>query len=188
MKRATRTTGGLALTDDQDVDDSKRVSNWFILINSNRRYKGEEGGVDVSEGIYAKILGATSKIFADQDGNPGEHLSQILDWKIPSLEPWSMKIEEKGEIGIKQFRVHVHMNVTVKHWGKLHLKYGLIKRLYKKYLTQPDETLPLGIINPFIDFEHYQTKAGAQHYLRKGKVLAEELDVLPSKLSSLSLD
>lgn len=172
--KINRRVGGLALTDDSGADDGKRVSCWMVLINPNIAMTS----IDQAERIYSRILGATSRIFAQPDGTKGTHLDQVLKWFKHSDRPWSIDIKEKGEVGSKKGRVHVHLAIKIVHYGRLHLRYEKIKKLYKSYLLNGESgDEPLGISNVFVDFGHYKCPEGAEFYLNKGRILRDEGEI-----------
>jgi len=164
-----------------------KVSNWFILINSNVSDDGRWETVDRVQNI---LLRTKDKLFGTPS-RPTTHFNEIFKsgafgkgkgaGKNRVLQPYMSKIDgvqpkidvnSKTEIGTKKKRIHLHMDVAVQHYGSLMIDYKEFHRLVRKYISEDPEncTEEEGclITNPFISIKHYQSRMGAEAYLNKG--------------------
>ena len=170
-----------------DNDSIVKVSNWFILINSN--VSGDSW--TTTKKVERILLRARDKIFGT-DNSPTIHFNDIFKSgehgkgrgagagrvlqpymsKIGGVEP-KIDIRSVTEVGTMKKRVHLHLDLAVTHYGSLMLDYQEFHRLVRKYISEDPEncTEEEGclITNPFISIKHYQSRMGALAYMTKGK-------------------
>lgn len=172
-----------AYTDDRYVNDKNRVSSWLITINTNKTFTSATQG----RKLVARLLGATDRIFGgDGHEDSGEFLEDVMNWmELPETDDWTVEVIRKPEVGKVQGRVHLHVQVIIRHNGRLQLDYRKLRRLYQELLAPLDgpyatrdprdkrEALfeDLGITNIYFDIQHLMFNEGLGFYLAKGEQL-----------------
>ncbi len=168
--------------------DTRRVSYWRVLINTNvtPRSKAEQ------EGIVKNLGGAFYAVFG-KTGQLSELRKHYFTWGDDSKPPiytkgpndpsgLPMKTETKAgiELGKKYGKVHLHGSFKVVHHGKLKLDYDELKDLLKDLICRVGEDC-FRVTNPYISFKYFPIEAGDEDYMEKGNVVAEyvipELDI-----------
>ena len=194
MSRFTATTLPAAYTDDRYISDKNRVSSWLITVNTNKTFLNANQG----RALVARLLGATDRIFGgDGQEDSGEFLEDVMNWiEVPETDDWTVEVVRKPEVGKVQGRVHIHVQVIVRHNGKLQLDYRKLRRLYQELLAPLDgpyatrdpydkrEALydDLGITNIYFDIQHLLFNEGLGFYLAKGEQLFRDIQPTAERL------
>lgn len=156
--------------------DTRRVSYWRVLINTNvtPRSKAEQ------EGIVKNLGGAFYAVFGKNKLSPLAKDYMIWTQEDSGIAP--IKVETKAgiELGKKYGKVHLHGSFKVVHHGKLKLDYDELKDLLKDLICRVGEDC-FRVTNPYISFKYFPIEAGDEDYMEKGNVVAEyvipELDI-----------
>jgi hypothetical protein len=160
--------------------DTRRVSYWKVLINTNvtPRSKAEQ------EGIVKNLGGAFYAVFG-KTGQPSKLRKDYLMWGDDSKPPvytknendpsgLPIKTETKAgiELGKKYGKVHLHGSFKVVHHGNLRLDYDELADLLRDLICRVGEDC-FRVTKPYISFKHYPVEDGDVDYIAKGNVVAE---------------
>lgn len=152
----------LPATYDYGPEDGRRLSCWFVTVNSNVAYRNMEQ----CRYVVDRLTSAADSIFAAvDDTTPGEYLDEVLQWNELPTVPQGTEIEitRKPEVGAQQGRIHLHLEVKVIHTGNLTMNYRRVRELFKELVGDGEL-----IKNPYVHIRLCSQAESAIYYMEKG--------------------